>query len=188
LTDNRFNPVGCLEIPLLCILIYWLIPLIMIFFTSCSGNLEIVSGELGSSVAATGEIDNTSLKYRFKRFRGATTNRDLFNAIYFQGDTVCFSFELTRNVGRGAVSVWFINPETGKRYMAERIDIFEKRISGFSLLGTILENYYKEILEAAIPPDAFCCRNIPFDIEISIDTEEKQLRKNLSGSFRIVYE
>ena len=87
-----------------------------------------------------------------------------------------------------AVSVWFINPETGKRYRAERIDIFEKRISGFSLLGTILENYYKEILDAAIPPDAFCCRNIPLDIEISIDNEKNQLRKNLSGSFRIVYE
>ncbi len=169
-------------------MVYGLIPLLTIFFTDCSGDLEIVSGEFGSSVAANGEIDNTSLEYRFKRFRRCATNRDLFNTIYFQGDTVCFSFELTKSVAREAVSVWFINPETGKRYRAERIDIFEKRISGFSLLGTILENYYKEILDAAIPTDAFCCRNIPFDIEISINNGKNQLRKNLSGSFRIVYE
>lgn len=160
----------------------------LLLFTACSGKLEIVSGELGSSLAGGGEIGNSSLEYRLKRFTGGTRNRDLFNAIYFQGDTLCFSFELTRRVGEEMVSVWFINPETGERYRAERIDMHEKRISGFSLLGSILESYYKQHLDAAIPRDAYCCKDIPVDVEITIDNTKNQVRKNMSGSFRIVYE
>lgn len=157
-------------------------------FTACSGKPEIVSGELGSSLAVDGGIGNASLEYRLKRFTGGNKNRDLFNAIYFQGDTLCFSFELTRGVDEKAVSVWFINPESGERYRAERIDVHEKRVSGFSLLGSILESYYRQYLDAAIPHGAYCCRDIPFGVEISIDDTENRLRKNMSGSFRIEYE
>jgi hypothetical protein len=188
LISNRFSPIDRRKIPLLSPIAYAILLLPIILFPACSENLEIVSGELGSSLAAEGEISNSSLEYRLRRFSGGTKNRDLFNSIYFQGDTLCFSFELTRRVGRKMVSVWFINPETGERYRAERIDIHEKRISGFSLLGSILENYHKQYLDAPIPHDAFCCRDIPIDVEISIDDNQNQVRKNLSGSFRIAYE
>jgi hypothetical protein len=177
-----------MKIPLISPVAYAILLLPLILFPACSGNLEIVSGELGSSLAAEGEIGNTSLEYRLKRFTRGTKNRDLFNFIYFQGDTLCFSFKLTRSVRGEMVSAWFINPETGERYRAERIDIHEKRVSGFSLLGSILENYYRQNLDAAIPHDAFCCRDIPIDVEISIDFNKSHVRKNLSGSFRIAYE
>ncbi len=185
---SRFSPIDRWKTPLLSLIANAILLAPIILFPACSKNLEIVSGELGSSLAAEGEIGNSSLEYRLKKSTRGTKNRDLFNSIYFQGDTLCFSFKLTRSVGREMVSAWFINPETGERYRAERIDIHEKRVSGFSLLGSILENYYKQYLDAAIPHDAFCCRDIPIDVEISIDDNKNRVRKNLSGSFRIAYE
>lgn len=153
----------------------------------CSSEHIILTGALGSSLSPDGTLENASLVYRFDTFTRGGRNRDLFNYLYFEGDTICFSFELEQRVDRNAIAVWFINPKTGRRFAAERVDLSARRIYGFSLLGSVMENFYREKLDEAIPADAYCCREIPLAVALIIQTPRKTEEKTVRGSFRIFY-
>jgi hypothetical protein len=153
----------------------------------CSTEHIILTGALGSSLSPEGTIENASLVYRFHTFERGGKNRDLFNYLYFEGDTICFSFELEQQVDRSAIAVWFINPKTGNRFAAERVDLSARRVYGFSLLGTVMEDFYHEKLDGAIPADAYCCREIPLAVALIIQTPRKNEEKAVYGSFRILY-
>ncbi len=160
---------------------------ILLLGLCCSSEHIILDGALGSSLSPEGTIENASLAYRFHAFKRGGKNRDLFNYLYFEGDTICFSFELEQQVDRNAISVWFINPKTGNRFAAERVDLSARRVCGFSLLGSVMEDFYHEKLDGAIPADAHCCREIPFAVALIVQTPREKVEKTVHGSFRILY-
>jgi hypothetical protein len=80
--------------------------------------LRIEDVRTGARVSMTGEMEDESLVYRFPEYRRGGRVRDLFNYIYFQGDTVCFSFAFSRPVRRDAVAVCFVDMQTGTEYDA----------------------------------------------------------------------
>lgn len=158
-------------------------------FLACSENrLHIESARTGARVSMTGEIEDERLVYRFPEYRRGGRVRDLFNYIYFQGDTVCFSFELSRTVARGVITVSFIDVQSGAEFKAERIEVYNKKIFGFSLVGSLLEKFFSNRLDAAIPRDKYCCRPIPFELRFRVrEGDGGALEQKIRGAFTIEY-
>jgi len=150
-------------------------------------DIVITPAGLGSSLSTRGEITDSSLVYTFRDFEKKGTVRDLFNYIYFQGDTVCFSFCLSKPAGQGNIDAGFINPLTGKYYKAERIDVDGNRVSGFSLTGSIMEQFYHERLGNPVSPDRYCCSDISFLVKLSVRVNGKSIESRVPGKFRIEY-
>ncbi len=156
---------------------------------ACGENrLRIESGRTGSRVSMTGEIEDERLVYRFPGYGRGGRVRDLFNYIYFQGDTVCFSFELSRTIARPVIAVSFVDVQSGAEFEAERIEICNKKIFGFSLVGSLLEKFFSNRLDAAIPHDGYCCRPVPFELRLRLrERDGSMLEHSLRGAFTIEY-
>ena len=166
--------------------IKYLIALLII--CSCTPkNLEIDSASIGSNLDSDGEISDSSLIYKFKKDNKGPKTRDLFNYIYFEGDTLCFSFKLNKQVNYNSIKVWYQNPETGKSFPAERIDLHYKTISGFSLVGSIMEKFYEKKLGNNLKEDEYFNKNIDFIIKISLVYNDKTIEKSKPGFFRLEY-
>lgn len=161
----------------------------ILMILSCSPDVKhIISGEIGSNLSVDGEIEGQSLEYIFPRPKNRRTNKDLFHYIYFKGDTVCFSFLTNFPVKGDKVMVWFVQPETGKRFPAERIDIENERVNGFSLLGTLMAQFHKKRLEKTIPSGAFCCKPISFTVVVTIQLKGRSITSRLTDAFIIRYD
>lgn len=155
---------------------------------SCSPDVnKIISGKPGSNLSVDGEIEDHSLEFIFPIAKNKRTNKDLFHYIYFKGDTVCFSFLTNYHVKAGSVRVWFVEPKSGKRFAAERVDVEKDRIHGFSLLGTLMAQFHKESVEKNIPPGAFCCSPISFKVILTINQNGQTITSSLTDSFEIQY-
>ena len=161
--------------------------IIILLIAGCSDTAEFKSFETGSSIDENGVILEKKTDFSFKLRNGNDRFKDVFNSIYFSGDTVCFSLEINRRVERRWISVWFAGPG-GKKIPAERIDINNisvcrikhgSRISGFSLLGSLLEFFYGAILSKKFNPEQVS-GDIPFTViaEISDGKEKIILKKN----------
>ncbi len=156
---------------------------------ACGENrLRIESGRTGARVSMTGEIEDERLVYHFPEYRRGGRVRDLFNYIYFRGDTVCFSFELSRKIARPVIAVSFVDVQSGAEFEAERVEIYNKKIFGFSLVGSLLERFFSNRLDAAIPHDRYCCRPIPFELRFRVrERDGATLEQSLRGAFTIEY-
>ncbi|MCU0846332.1 MAG: hypothetical protein MUD12_00410 [Spirochaetes bacterium] len=165
---------------------------IIILITGCSDRTEVKSFETGSSLDEDGVVLEKKTDFSFKLTNGNNRFKDVFNSIYFSGDTVCFSLEINRRVERSCIRVWFA-ASGGKKIPAERIDINNisvclmnhgSRISGFSLLGSLLEFFHGAILAKRFNPEPVS-GDIPFTViaEISDGKEKTILKKN--GVIRI---
>jgi len=160
---------------------------IMFNIAGCSRDLAVKNAALGSDLSPDGTISDNSLVFTFKKPDPGEATRDLFNYIYFEGDTVCFSFELSRKVKEKDVDMQFIEPSTGRGFKAERIDIIDTTVSGFSLLGSLLEQFYRDRLTQPLPEKAFCCEAIPFSIRLVLHGEKGDVIHEEKGSFVIRY-
>jgi len=139
---------------------------------SCgTGTFRLMDHGFGQEVTRQGRIINTSLQFTFPAYRRGGTARDLFNFLYFQGDTLCFSFRFSHNVSAGTVSAEFIDPATGRRFDAERLEVNGETVWGFSLVGSLMENFKRTDLASPVPGDGYCCRDIPFAVEVSASGE-----------------
>jgi len=162
--------------------------LLAVFIAGCApGPLKVVSTGTGSDLASKGKISDPGLVFTFPAYTGGGKVQDLFNYLYFRGDTVCFSFRLNRQVPVNSVRVMFIDPRTGRSFPAERTDVRGRYICGFSLVGTILEQFNAGELDRPVPPDAFCCRDMAFSVSLLVHTEEGRLEHSSSGAFRLKY-
>jgi len=160
----------------------------LVVFACGEKRLRIEEARTGARVSMTGEMEDEGLVYRFPEYRRGGRVRDLFHYIYFQGDTVCFSFAFSRPVARGAVAVRFIDPRSGAEYDAERIEVYKTRVFGFSLVGSLLEGFFKHRLEAPVPRDGFCCSPVPFGLRVLVREDGgATLEREFRGSFRIEY-
>jgi hypothetical protein len=150
--------------------------------------IQIIDAGLGSRISASGKISDSNLNFTFKKYKKAGISKDLFNYIYFEGDTICFSFLLSGEVDKKNVDVCFIDPHTGKNYSAERVDLYKNRVSGFSLAGSILEKFNSDSLNRRIPKNMYCCNDIPFQVRIIIKHGNSDIQSIITGAFRIEYE
>ncbi|PKL38564.1 MAG: hypothetical protein CVV44_11830 [Spirochaetae bacterium HGW-Spirochaetae-1] len=164
-----------------------IIALMLLFTIGCSRELAVKSAALGSNLSPDGTISDNSLVFTFKKPDPGAATRDLFNFIYFEGDTVCFSFKLTRKVNEKDVDIQFIEPSTGSGFKAERIDFIDDNVSGFSLLGSLLEQFYRDRLTQPLPEKAFCCDTIPFSVRLVLHGEKGDVIHEKKGSFEIRY-
>ncbi len=140
---------------------------------------------LGSRLSASGMISDTSLKFHFSPRTLKGTEKDFFNFIYFEGDTVCFSFSRREGEHVSVEGVEFIRSDRRYSCRVERLEIRESRIYGFSLVGSLLECFYRERLREAFEPGDWKNRDIPFILEISIKKNGVPMRRVLYSSFRI---
>lgn len=134
-----------------------------------------------------GTIEKSSLDFHFNQPKKPKTSADIFNFIYFEGDTICFSYTLSRRLFKKQAAVRFINPETGEAFPAERLEVYRYRVFGFSLTGSLLEKFYKNSLQGPAPEDRYCCRAIPFIIEARFRDGEETITHRHQGTFKITY-
>lgn len=138
-----------------------------LFIFGCSGQFRIDSIDMGSSIDRFGHIENPSLDYTFN-YKGTGRFGDLYNYFYFEGDTVCFSIDFSKNIS-GNVKVYFIDPRTNIKVEAERTEKEKYRVWGFSLVGSLLESFNSKTLnENPNSPD----RKIIQNFELYIEAEE----------------
>ncbi len=163
--------------------------LISFIFNGCGGGpLKVESLDTGSDIDILhGTIDNSSLSYSFPEPKKNRCSGDIFNHLYFEGDTLCFSYTLSRRLWKKQVSVKFINPANGMSFPAERIEVYRYRVFGFSLVGSLMEQFYKSELKKPAPADDYCCRDIPFIIEATFRDRGESVTHSHKGTFRIKY-
>ncbi len=160
----------------------------LVFSSSClRKDNPIESIETGSDLSNSGVIKNSSLDFIFPEFKKNGEVKDLFNYIYFKGDTICFSVKSDIRLNPENTSVFFINPADGKRYKAERLDFNENWVSGFSLVGSVMEQFYSARLNETIPEKYFCCEEIPFEILAQVKTDNKIYELRKKSKFVIRY-
>lgn len=142
---------------------------------------------LGSRLEPDGSIADGSLEFTFRPFSGKGTNRDFYNHIYFQGDTVCFSVLSSRPVEKRMVGAWFIDPQSGRRFAAERLDVEGNRISGFSLVGSLLDQFFAEIRNRPAVRGNLDGVSVPFEVLVSLTDDSGRYSAVKSSSFIIRY-
>lgn len=158
-----------------------------VLFLQCTpSELKILSHEVGSNLSGDGSISNSSLNYKFKKYKKNRQVKDLFNYLYFKGDTLCFSFKINKEIMKDKIKAWFINPGNNDIFPVERIDVDDDRISGFSLVGSIMESFFSDQLRKPVPTDSFCCKDIPFKIRIEIE-DKKIIKTEVSSFFKIEF-
>jgi len=153
-------------------------------FVSCSREFKADSITLGSNVSGKGLISETNTSYTFS-FDKTGTMKDLFNYIYFEGDTVCFSADFTQDIS-GEPSAFFIDPATGVKIKAERIEKLKSRVYGFSLVGSLLEHFMQKQLDEKIPASG---RTIiqPYIIRVEASNGNTSAVQEIKGSFTVRY-
>jgi hypothetical protein len=162
--------------------------IILLLFSCSDAAFRLKSHGFGQEITRAGKITNGSTVFSFPVYARGGTNRDLFNYLYFKGDTLCFSFRFSHNVEGRAVAAAFIDPVTGQRFPAERLEKSGNTVWGFSLAGSLMEKFQGGRLDGAIPANAFCCANIPFAVEVTVAGREGDiLTARKESSFRIEY-
>ncbi len=163
--------------------------LLTLFLISCTGKTEGISDfQTGQTFnPSNGKITDTSLAFRIKKYRKGGKNQDLFDYIYFQGDNLCFSFKFSQRTDPEKITVKFSHPVSGLTFPAERIDIIDNRCFGFSLLGSLLEKLYEDLLDNKVSIEMFCCRKIKFDIIVEVVKDNKPRTYRFPESFSIKY-
>jgi len=175
---------------------YFVKPLLILFMlmlflpAACSNEQKITKTIVGQNFSADGKTTNTNLIFQFHTKDTFNKNKDFFNFVYFEGDTVCFSYKLAQAITKEQLKIYFINPKTNARFAAERIDIINNNlVTGFSLVGSILEQFFGDRLEQSFQEKAFINADIPFivSIEISADAEKQtaEIMQNTETSFKI---
>ncbi len=152
------------------------------------GEFGIRSHSFGKNITTRGEATEGPLSYTFRPFRCGGTGRDLFNFLYFEGDTLCFSVEFSEPLTNARAEAWFVNPKTGRRYRAERLEISGTILWGFSLVGSLMEKFYAEMSAKPLPPGNFCCRKIPFELHVALRKPgRKIITAQYPGTFQLQY-
>ena len=110
--------------------------------------------------------DNT-LSYHYTIPSDAVLYRDLFNHIYFEGDTAGFSTAIGKQNQGGAITAHFLNADKTLRIPAERLEIDLNRAWGFSLVGSLLEHFHRDLLDRKLPANVQAIE-LPCRLEIAI--------------------
>jgi hypothetical protein len=157
---------------------------LLIAGTGCSGNFHLTGISTGSKLSQKGLVIDSSLEYAFDYKRQGKFS-DLCNFIYFEGDTVCFSFDFSADID-GTARVYFVNTETKKRILAERIEILRSRVYGFSLAGSLLEYFNAGHLDSPVPKENRTIKQ-PFILRIELERQGKTYAEEKPCEFVVKY-
>lgn len=147
----------------------------------------VVETATGQSLTPDGQVSDTSHRYVFKKPSRPGTLRDLYNHIYFQGDTLCFSLRLNRPLKSPSIHAIIRDPRSGIETEVERLETAGKRVYGFSLIGSILENFHRGPMDRKADISNREGRRVPCVIEIRIVEGEKVLQENINTHFEITF-
>ena len=157
---------------------------LMIAASGCSREFHLTGILTGSTISSKGLVTEKSLSYSFD-YKKQGKYSDLFNFIYFEGDTVCFSFDFNNDID-GSARVYFINPATKKRILAERIETLRSRVYGFSLVGSLLEHFNAERLGDPVSKNMRIIKQ-PFVLQIELERHGKIFTAERPGEFVVNY-
>lgn len=144
----------------------------------CSKKFDLDSFESGSNLHRNGMISDKTVSFNFDIAGNIPAFRDVCNHIYFEGDTLCFSAEFSLDVEPGSISVWFVDSRDGRSFVAERVDVQKYRVSGFSLVGSLLEHVHHDDL-ARKPGEMPAVFEIPLLVRFEITRPEGVFRKEM---------
>jgi len=162
--------------------------LCVLLVTGClPGEPAVVEMATGQSLTPDGEVINTSHRYVFKKPSRPGTLRDLYNHIYFLGDTLCFSLRLNRPLKSPTIHAVIRDPRSGVEAEVERLETAGKRVYGFSLIGSILENFHRGSMDKKADISSWEGRRVPCVFEIRIVEGPKVLNKNINTHFEITF-
>jgi hypothetical protein len=157
--------------------------LILAVMLGCSREFALSDFTLGSNLSSKGLVTDKKTDFTFS-YSGGGNYSDLFNYIYFQGDTVCFSFDFTGDVNKNA-RVWFVDQATGRTKYAERIEVLKSRVYGFALAGSLLEFFKKETLHSKIGTEKKIVQ--PFTLVIEAEGKDKTVVVEKKGEFSVIF-
>lgn len=147
--------------------IYLILPLSLFLFNCTNQSADYHNINIGSNIDAEGKISNRNVTYTFKRKSNLKTIKDLYNHLYFAGDILGFTIVFDEKPEQDQLNIIFINADNHRYISAERIDILENRVSGFCLIGSLMEQFYKNKLNDA-PSDLFYEQHIPVIIQLKV--------------------
>ena len=150
----------------------------------CSREFAATSSELGSSLSGKGLITEHSTDFSFKYDKSGRM-KDLFNYIYFEGDTLCFNTDFTQDID-GDVSGYFTDPSSGKKFRVERLEKIRSRVYGFSLVGSILEQFMHDSLDAPVPVNGHVIEK-PFIVTVEANSGGKKAIREMHGVMKVRY-
>ena len=158
--------------------------IILSLLSACSGSVHLVSARFGSDVNTdNGRISDDSLTYVFHNNDKDAMLGHYFDYVYFQGDTLCFSFKIVPLKKSSRVQVWFILK--GKKFPAERLETSKNIVWGFSLIGSLLENSYRGRLN-----DNFNVLSFPLNVSTKLlldySDDETNFIRLFSVSFKVI--
>jgi hypothetical protein len=157
--------------------------MLCVVFGGCSGKPVCTGSEFGSNITKKGLVSDRNLSFSFS-YSGGGKNSDLYNYIYFQGDTVCFSFDFNFDADKNA-DVWFLDPATGRKKTAERIEVLKSRVYGFSLVGSLLEFYRQSALHDAMISERKIVQ--PFTVVVEAYKNGALCRAEKRGEFTVSF-
>jgi hypothetical protein len=153
------------------------------FIFGCSREFALSDFNLGSNLSSKGLITDTKTEFSFS-YSGGGAYTDLFNYIYFQGDTVCFSYDFNGDVAKNA-RVWFVDQASGRKKDAERIEVLKSRVYGFALAGSLLEFFKKDSLHNKIGTERKIVQ--PFTLIIEAEGKGKKIVAEKKGEFTVTF-
>lgn len=164
--------------------------LILLPLISCGGDGR-KEGEIyfGRDLDSNGRVEFRDMEYEIAQpqyMERIKTWQDLYNHIYFEGDTLCFQVPLENPEDYSDIKGTFIlaSAKGEVRYAVERIDRYEKGIAGFSLIGSLLEARDRENLSEPVRALDDCCAEVPFSLVLEMRGKEERTLKT-DGLFRV---
>lgn len=143
--------------------------LTVLTIVSCGGDPGTIDNfEVGNDLYPNGKIESFKKAYSFPGYKSTERNtyKDYINYIYFEGDTLCFSFDFNGKFNEKDVKVYFYFPDKKLSLNVERLEVKRNRVYGFSLIGSLLEYYYYDLLDEKYNNDSLVRT---YDVEIIIE-------------------
>ena len=160
-----------LKISLSIVIILTVVTSVIYYSNIFASGISTIS--FGSTYSGNSQIDG-KLNYSFNIKKGNIN--DKINQIYFQGDTICFAFTVYGIDEETPVKVSFINPKNREQFPAERLDRVGNRFRGFSLVGTILEEFKIKNLNSTW---------INYKIKVEVENKNIQTKTTNIKKFKI---
>lgn len=156
-----------------------------VLFACAKKPFEAMSIEFGKDITRAGDISGHNLVFAFTPFSGGKRAKDIYNYLYFKGDTLCFRAEFSEEIQPESIEAFFISPQKRAPVPVERVEVQRTLVWGFSLVGSLLEHFYGDI---PAPPDRFAGKKIPFEIHLRVKNRKGEVAMAIrSGSFIIEY-
>ena len=169
-------------------IIHLILSFLILMSFACSQPQSVISAKLGSSLNSMGEITDSSLNFTSSKVENPQRSKNIFDSVFFDGSIICYSFAMKNSLAAQTILVQLVNPQTEEAIHVDNMKINNKTISGFILVGNVLEFFYQSDLNKRPPENHYADEEIDFIIRLSVSDNSKQMKYDLSGKFSLSYE